>query len=150
MRGHGDVGTQTWLLPDLCGGLVIARDGLVVAMRRDLARSDPRDGSLESLAEIEPASLDNRLNEMRCDPQGRIWVGSMRDIGTAVTGSLYRVDFDLTVNLVLRDICVPNCFAWRPEGHVMYFSDSPDCSVRAYDFDGDTGTLGAMRILHDD
>ncbi len=51
---------------------------------------------------------------------------------------------------VLRDICVPNCFAWSPDGRVMYLSDSPEYSVRAYDFDGDSGILGAMRILHDD
>ncbi len=38
--------TRSWPLPDLCGRLVIARDGLVLAMRRELAGFDPReDGS---------------------------------------------------------------------------------------------------------
>jgi len=137
-------------LPDLCGGVALTNDPrLVLALRTGLAVFDPATQQVASLLQPEPASLDNRLNESRCDRRGRLWCGSMRDFGAATTGSLYRITSDLRCERVMTDITVPNAFCWSPDDRTMYFADTPDGRLRAYAFDPDEGRLGAMRVLLD-
>jgi sugar lactone lactonase YvrE len=136
-----------WPLPELCGGIVLTPEGLMLALRRELARFDPRSGTLARWREIEPAALDNRLNEARCDRAGRLWVGSMRDFGAATTGSLYRVSAGGMVTVVLADITIPNSLGWSPDGGTLYFADTAEGTLRAYALDPATGELGAMRAL---
>ncbi|NYT41929.1 SMP-30/gluconolactonase/LRE family protein [Sphingomonas sp. R-74633] len=138
---------HSWPLPELCGGIVPMADGVMLALRRDLASFDPRSGALTKWCEVEPEALGNRLNEMRCDRQGRVWVGSMRDYAMATTGSLYRVSASGQVEAALADITIPNSLGWSPDGRTMYFADTAQGSVHAYAYDPEHGVLGAMRVL---
>jgi sugar lactone lactonase YvrE len=139
---------RRWTMPELIGGVVLAEEGkLVVALRTGLHAFDPATGTLSPLLRIEPESANNRLNETKCDRRGRLWTSSMRDFGAATTGSLYRVDADLTATRLLGDITIPNGICWSPDGATLYFADTADERIRGYDFDAVTGTLGAMRIV---
>ncbi len=135
---------QSWPMPELCGAVVPAASGVLLAFRHNLMHFDVVAGCLTPLIEVEPAALDNRLNEAKCDRSGRLWLGSMRDFGTAVTGSLYRIGRDLHPERVLSGVAVPNSLGWSPDGRTMYFSDTPKLVLRAYEYEPDTGTLGAM------
>ena len=139
---------RRWSLPDLCGAVVLTDgDELILAMRTGLFRFDPATSALAPLLQPEPESLGNRLNETKCDRYARIWCGSMRDYGTATTGSLYRIAPDLRCDRVLTDITVPNAVCWSPDDRTMYFTDTREGHLRAYAFDPEAGTLGAMRVL---
>ena len=144
----GDI--TTWMLPDLCGAVVQAGDDrLLLAMRSGVFTFDTRSQALTPLVAPEPESSGNRLNDSKCDRRGRLWTGSMRDFGLVTTGSLYRIDADLTCTRVLSEITVPNALSWSPDDRTMYFADTPDGRLRAYDFDPEQGSLGAMRVLLD-
>ena len=124
-----------WQLPEIVGGVALADDGsLVLAMKSGLARF--RDGKLDPYVELEPRDLDNRLNDIKCDRRGRLWVGTMRDFGAAATGSLYRVDRGV-VDRVLGGVTIPNGPCWSPDGRTFYFADTADGRIRAYDCDDD-------------
>jgi len=124
-----------WQLPEIVGGVALADDGsLVLAMKSGLARF--RDGKLDPYVELEPRDLDNRLNDIKCDRRGRLWVGTMRDFGAAATGSLYRVD-RAVVDRVLGGVTIPNGPCWSPDGRTFYFADTADGRIRAYDCDDD-------------
>ena len=123
----------------------LAGHGLVVALRNSILHFDPASEALLPLAEIEPVSLGNRLNEIRCDRAGRLWIGSMRDYGAAVTGSLYVVDKDLQPQRVLDNIRVPNSLAWSPDDTTLYFADTADNRIRRYRYELSSGTLGEER-----
>ncbi len=130
-------------MPDFCTGVVpAASGGVVVALRHTIAHFDPDSETLTQLAAIEPVNSGNRLNEARCDPAGRLWVGSMRDYGAAISGALYVVGNDLTPMEVLRDIRVPNSLCWSPDGGTIYFADTAEGHIRRYEFDCETGELG--------
>lgn len=145
--GHCDA----WRMPDLCSAVVMGLDGVFVASRTSLMRFDEASGTARDLFTVEPSSLNNRLNEARVDRKGRLWIGSMRDFGTAVTGSLYSVDpFPLHIRRVLKDIRIPNSLGWSPDGRTMYFADSRTGAIRAYAFDSEAGTIGPMRVLIED
>jgi sugar lactone lactonase YvrE len=139
---------RTFALNDLCGAVIRSTGRrLVLAMRTGLFVFDPENESLTPLVAPEPETLNNRLNETKCDRLGRLWVGTMRDYGAACTGSLYRVGADLSCERVLGDITIPNAMAWSPDNRTMYFTDTAEGRLRAYEFDASEGRLGAMRIV---
>ena len=137
-----------WTLPDLCGAVALAQGRRVLlAMRTGICAFDLDARAPTPLVQPEPESLGNRLNETRCDRRGRLWTGSMRDYGAATTGALYRITHDLACARVMRDVTVPNALVWSPDDRTLYFADTPDGRLRAYAFDPEEGTLGAMRVL---
>src|SRR3978361_1512558 len=138
----------SWVLNDLCGAVVLSTDRrLLLAMRTGVFAFDPVDETLMPFATPEPESLNNRLNDSKCDRGGRLWTGTMRDFGLAKTGSLYRVGPDASCTRMLGDITVPNALSWSPDDRQMYFADPPDGQIRAYEFDPDDGSLGTMKII---
>ena len=134
-----------WALPELVGGVALADDvSLVLALKSGVFLFDLRTAALTPHAACEPAEIDNRMNEAKCDRHGRLWVGTMRDFGAASTGALYRVSQG-AVTQVLRDITIPNGQCWSPDDRTFYFADSAEGRIRAYDFDD--GELRNPRTL---
>ena len=145
-RWSGDLGRQTWLLEETPGSLGLAEGGrLLIALRSGLATFDPETGSLEPLAAIEADLVDNRLNDGRTDPAGRFWVGSMHDGERERTGALYR--FNGSVTRVFGGVGIPNSLAWSPDGGTMYFAETLDRVIYAFDYDLATGEIGERRIF---
>jgi sugar lactone lactonase YvrE len=138
---------RSWRLPELCAGVVPMAAGVMLALRHALVHFDLASECLTKWCEVESEALGNRLNEMRCDREGRLWVGSMRDFAMATTGSLYRVSQAAEVETLLTDITIPNSLGWSPDGRTMYFADTADGALRAYDQDPRNGAIGGMRIL---
>ena len=139
-------------MPELVGAVVVSRRcGLLVALQSGIFRFDPASGTTTATAIVAPEAPTggNRMNETKADRRGRLWTSTMRDFGAAVSGSLYRIDADLVVERVLADLCVPNAIAWSPDDRTMYFADTGDERLRAYEFDIESGALGAMRVLVD-
>ncbi len=115
------------------------------------------DGSLDSapLAHVDHLRPDMRLNDGRCDRQGRFWAGSMvLDMGanTAV-GTLYRYGAGQQgpLQAQLNGLIVPNGLAFNPDGRTMYLSDSHPLvqQVWAFDYDIDSGTPSNRRVFID-
>jgi sugar lactone lactonase YvrE len=100
---------------------------------------------------LEPEGVGNRLNDGRCDPAGRFWVGSMFDPASAgkATGLLHRVEPDGTAVTVRSAIGVANGLAFAPDGRTMYFADTHRDTVWAYDYDVDTGQATNERVFLD-
>ncbi len=124
---------------------------LLVAIETSLAFFDWEGGSLDHWIELEPEGTGNRLNDGRCDPVGRFWVGTMFDQSSArrSTGMLHRVDPDGRATTVRTEIGVPNGLAFSPDGATMYFADTHRETVWAYDYDLDTGEARNERVFLD-
>ncbi len=99
---------------------------------------------LEPFLPIEADIAGSRLNDGRCDRQGRLWVGSMARGQAAHAGTVYRCTAQEAVP-VLHDIRVPNCTAFSPDGRTMYFADTPTGLIRAFDLDPSTGAISNER-----
>lgn len=132
------------------GSLALCRDGgLLVALDRALHRFDPATGALTRLCEVEPDTLDNRLNDGRCDAQGRLWVGTMDNQLTRPNGSFYRVDPDGVVTRQFSDIMVSNTVAIAPDQRTLYFSDTRRFVTWAFDLDVTEGKIANRRVFVD-
>jgi sugar lactone lactonase YvrE len=86
-----------------------------------------------------------RLNEGKCDPQGRFWVGSMNYDQTEGVGSLYRVTPEGHVGLMVERVTISNGLAWTSDGRTMYYIDTPTRGVDAFDFDPASGEISGRR-----
>jgi SMP-30/Gluconolactonase/LRE-like region len=105
--------------------------GFLVALDNDLFRFDPTDCSLDKFAEVETNRPTMRLNDGRCDRQGRFWVGTMDNELSQPLGGLYRVDPSGVVTKADEGVIVSNSVATSPDGKTLYFSDTRKCSGRS-------------------
>lgn len=123
--------------------VIPSASGEPVLLRRDRAvRGD------EVLAVLDDLPAEMRFNDAKCDPQGRLWAGTMnmnRDPGTA---TLHRLDGDRFTPMV-TGVTVSNGLGWSPDSRTMYYADTPTLRVDAFDFDPATGAISGRRVFAD-
>ena len=124
----------------------LAGGRLLLAMRDGLFRFDPASGERERLSAPPYDPAQQRFNDGKADPQGRLWVGTIFDARTAAAAALYRwagAGFERMAG----DMTVSNGLAFSPDGGTMYWCDTPSHRVMAYDFDGANGSISRPRVL---
>ncbi len=133
----GEVG---FVVPRRDGGLIAGLSGTLEAV------AGPGLDAWSTLwtGSYDPAQL--RINDGKTDRSGRVWFGTMHRAETQALGCLYRWDGDV-VTTQLDGIRVSNGLGWSPDGATMYYTDSPARSIRAFDYDHDTGDISAERVL---
>ena len=141
---------DSWIMPELCGAVVPTTGGeVVVALRSGLCALDPLNGALRALVTLEIGHPEHRLNEAKCDRQGRLWCGSMWDFGKYPTGSLYRIGPDLGVQRVRSAVTIPNGIGFSPDGQRMFFVDTSTGRIECAAYDPETGFPGPWSTLVD-
>lgn len=136
---------RQWAMPEPIGTMALADGGrVVVALASGLAWFDLATEKLQRFLPIEADNDASRLNDGRCDRQGRLWVGSMRRGEAKHPGVLYRCN-GTRAEPMLHNITVPNCTCFSPDGRTMYFTDTPTGIIRAFDLDAATGALSNER-----
>lgn len=86
-----------------------------------------------------------RINDGKCDPEGRLWVGVMADDRTAPGARLAGMLLGIWQGEVLQTLApmdIPNGLAWN--GNVFYHADSTAHRIDAYTRHAD-GTVGQRR-----
>jgi len=137
---------RTWEIGQMVGTLVTAQSGgLVLAAQNGFLHFDPETGATEVIVDPEPDKPENRFNDGKCDPAGRLWAGTMPITEDSATGSMYCLHPDGHVEKQGGDYSIPNGIVWNAEATVMYHIDSPTRRVDAWDFDNATGTISNRR-----
>ncbi|NRP72923.1 L-arabinolactonase [Ensifer psoraleae] len=132
----------------LVSAVLPTRDGgLLVASQDGIERFDFDRGLFTSFAEPEPGLPENRLNDAKVDPSGRLWVGSMRLDVSRPSGSLYCLTGAGEVVRADSGFTVANGLAWSPDGGTFYFVDTVPGIVYAYDFDAQEGLISNRRVF---
>jgi L-arabinonolactonase len=125
------------------------RGGLVVTMTDGFFFYDPANGAFKKIVDPEANVPENRFNDGKTDRQGRFWSGTMHDDVAGKTGALYRLDTDLTCHKVFDGVVCSNALAWSPDSCTMYYADSFEHAVWAFDFDPATGNIANRRVFID-
>jgi sugar lactone lactonase YvrE len=89
-----------------------------------------------------------RPNDGKCDPEGRLWFGTMDLETTDPIGELFRYDGD-SVQVVESGIILSNGLGWSPDGTVFYHTDSIRRQIYRYDYDLASGVAANRRVLVD-
>lgn len=126
--------------PRAAGGFIVAFDDRVSLF--DLAR-----GEGECLHRFEPDRPETRLNDGRTDRQGRFIAGGMDEVGFTPTSSVLRIDPDRSVTTIITGVGCANSTCFSADGRTMFFADTRERRIRAYDYDPATGALGDYRVF---
>jgi sugar lactone lactonase YvrE len=81
------------------------------------------DGKVGELIATLPADGDGHANDGRCDPQGRLWVGTVDRSGQNAAG-LFCIDSEGVLIKVRDGRALSNGIDWSPDGRKCYHVDS--------------------------
>ena len=120
---------------------------LLCATTQGLVSYDFARTSNRVVANIERGRAGNRTNDGKCDPLGRLWIGTMDAAERKFAGALYRIDEDATTTLMVDNIGVSNGLDWSPDGKHFYYTDSMRGLIWRFPFHMESGTLGSREVF---
>jgi sugar lactone lactonase YvrE len=120
-------------------------DGFVVAGGVEIFALDEA-GRILPFARLDADPDLVRFNDAKCDPQGRLWAGTLATDFTP-RAALYRIDPDGAVSTMLEGLSIANGMDWSPDGSVFYLTESLSRCVEAFDFDAARGALARRRTF---
>ncbi|WP_221030187.1 SMP-30/gluconolactonase/LRE family protein [Actomonas aquatica] len=134
--------TTHWEMGARCGFAVPTnRPGIWLAARgAEVVCLDLATGDATPFHRLDPET-DFRCNDGKCDPQGRLWAGTVPLDWGNFTGALYRVTAAAGPAAQRRQTGCSNGLAWSPDGRFCYFIDSLTGLVDRYSWSADTGTI---------
>ncbi|MGJ8637863.1 MAG: SMP-30/gluconolactonase/LRE family protein [Opitutaceae bacterium] len=140
-----------WDIGERIGTVVpTAGDDLIYAGDTGFVRFAPSTGEKTNLGDPEAAlRKTNRFNDGKCDPAGRFWAGSISLVKDKGTANLYCLDTDGSVTLKLADLTNSNGICWSADATTMYHIDTPAQTIRAFDFELETGEISNGRVVVD-
>lgn len=114
------------LAPRVAGGFIAGTD-------EGIAHIDLDAGRFDLVLAPEQQLPHNRFNDGKVDRNGRFWAGTMDDLETDATGTLYRIDPDGRSTVIDTDYRITNGPAFSPDGRTMYHSDTARQVTYAFD-----------------
>lgn len=85
-----------------------------------------------------------RFNDGKCDPLGRLWIGTTHLQDQPGQSELYRLEREgcsYSLIPVLKNISISNGLAWSLHGDFMYFIDTPTRAIAVYQYNLSSGTI---------
>jgi sugar lactone lactonase YvrE len=129
------------------GSVVLTEDDLILlGLRSGIGCLDPSTGSVFILAHPEPGKPHTRLNDGKCDPLGRFWVGSICEKEPMFDGGLYCLNPDLSVEKKLSNTQCSNGLVWTSDTQTFYYIDTPTQEIWGFCYDVATASLSEKRV----
>jgi len=147
-----------YFVPTHIGSMALReRGGAVVALASGLHFYDFDAQTVQLIADPEHDEPETRFNDGKVDRRGRFVAGTMAydfdrydaDRGQRPTrsGGLYRLDTNGTVTRLDGGISCSNGPCWSPDNRTLYFTDTYDKLMYAYDYDIETGAASNRRVF---
>ena len=129
-------------------GTVVPRKsgGLILALQHGLAALDTKTGNVELICDRIHGASTHRFNDGKCDPAGRLWVGTISMDDTSGTSALYRIAPDHSVECMCTGVTNSNGIAWSLDQATMYYIDTPTRQVSAFDYNIVSGEIHNRRV----
>lgn len=103
---------------------------------------DPASGLLRPFLDLAECGVrDCVFNDMKCDRQGRLWIGTRHRDRLPAFGSLYRVRPQGTLANMDGGYTVANGIACSPDGALIFVADSRQQVVIRYSVDRASGEI---------
>ena len=142
---------DAWPMPLPVGSIgLTGRTGhLVAALKDGFYDIDLATGSQTLLARPEPGDPAARFNDGKVDRQGRFVSGTLVPHGAVQRGHLYRLNHDITIDHLDSGAQISNALSFGLDGRTMYYADSLQRAIWAFDYDPATGAATGKRVLID-
>ena len=143
-----ETGQDTMVNAGTMVGAAVPREdgGIVLAVPDGFALIDD-DGTVTPIADVEADVAGNRMNDGKCDSQGRFWAGTMDMNLAEPVAALYRLGVDRSVETMVSDVILSNGLGWSPDDTLMYYIDSMRRCVDVFDYDPADGVIHNRRTV---
>lgn len=139
---------QTWTAGKRIGCAIPCDDGTwLLGMENSLDRLDPVSGEHGPVVRLGHPPGAYRFNDGKCDPWGRLFLGTMTLSAPVMTAAFYRYDGGSSLKELFGQVGTSNGLAWSPDGSLFYYIDSKTGRIDVFDFDAATGTPTNRRPL---
>jgi L-arabinonolactonase len=146
-----DGSTVQWDMPERLASFALTGNEarLLLGLESRLAWFDARSGEVLTIVEVEPDVEGTRVNDGRCDRQGRFVFGTMNEaVGRAPIGHFYRLGHGLQLErLPLAPVAIANSICFSTDGATMYFCDSLSGEIRCCDYGDEVGNERVFTVL---
>jgi sugar lactone lactonase YvrE len=146
--------TTSWHLPSDVGGYALQSDGggAILALRTGIFLIEFSSGNLTKLCDPPFDPSRRRFNESACDPNGRLWLGTMFDPEPGVPsdpskGALYSFTIEGGLIKQMDSALLHNGFAWNGNGSEFFVAHSYEGKIYRYEFDLDRGQIGTRHVF---
>jgi sugar lactone lactonase YvrE len=155
-RIDADGQLKTWEMPSEPGCIApIADGGLMIALRDGIYRASEWGTALRAVARFNHDTATTRFNDGKADPEGRFWAGTMYEPRDARRAELYCIDVrpdngdegKPIVQLKAHNAIIANGLAWSPDSATMYWSNTTDHVVYAWDWDARSNIMRNHRVF---
>jgi L-arabinonolactonase len=124
--------------------------GVILILRDGFYAFDFDNGRFTPLQRPEEGNRRVRFNDGKIDRQGRFIAGTAVEAGVEEPlGVLYRLNSDLSFDVLETEIVIANGPCFSPDGGTFYFADSARYQIFAYDYDCSSGALSNKRVFVD-
>ncbi len=140
--------TASWPMPErlCCFALTGSDDRLLLGLASGLAFFTFSSGKVTRICDVEPDIPSTRINDGRCDRQGRFVFGmfNQAEHPKHALGGFYRLNLDLSLErLPLPNAAIANSICFSPNGRRMYFADSAQKAILYADYNPCSAEVGA-------
>ncbi|XP_034287290.1 regucalcin [Pantherophis guttatus] len=127
--------------------------GYIITQGTQFAALDWKKKSVTTITDVENEKPNNRFNDGKVDPAGRLVAGTMsQEIRPAVVerhqGSLYTLFSDHSVVKHFDKVDISNGLDWSLDHRTFFYIDSLSYHVDAFDYDLQTGELCNRRSMY--
>ena len=120
--------------------------GFIVAYADRIALVDSAFDEESLVCKFEPENTETRTNDGRTDRSGRLIVGGMNEVSGAANSSVISIAADLSVKTLIDGVSCANSTCFSADGRTMFFADTPDREIVAYDYDPVAGAISNRRV----
>ena len=135
-------------LPEIVSSVIPIKNNsneVLLTMQNKLVRFDLKKKTFIKVIDFKN-SPEIRANDSKASPEGRLWIGMLHQKDHNNTGSLWRVDSNLSLNKILIKQQIPNGIVWNKIGDKMYYADSGRGCIEEYTYDPISGNISNLRI----
>ena len=127
------------------GGFTVQSDGSLLLFKSRGTIERWQDGQITTVIPEIPQERNTRFNDVIADPVGRVFCGTMP--GSDRAGSLYRLELDGALTLILDGIQGSNGMAFTPDRQRLYYTESDRRKIHLFDYDEGTGNLSNQQVF---
>ena len=142
----------SWPMPErlCCFALTGSDDRLLLGLATGLAFFTFSTGKVTRICDVESDNPSTRLNDGRCDRQGRFVFGMFNqdENPKPAVGGFYRLNLDLSLeSLPLPKAAIANSICFSPDGRRMYFADSQEKAILYADYNPCSAEVGRVHTF---
>lgn len=142
----------SWPMPErlCCFALTGSDDRLLLGLASGLAFFTFSSGKVTRICDVEPDIPSTRINDGRCDRQGRFVFGmfNQAEHPKHALGGFYRLNLDLSLErLPLPNAAIANSICFSPNGRRMYFADSTQKAILYADYNPCSAEVGRVHTF---